>query len=330
MPGGRFEKPKKFAHFDIHHWADWIELGCLEDIDEEISREDIEKRLVQGLDCDDEEIAGAVPEEIDEEDLDIVTDDKVHAQVAGWFDHLRGRVQLFGSAYPFVLNGDAITLRLRRRLSLPQKIYLSMLMMANLHYFQPAERNQFAADFELLSAAALRNYLPSKAKVHVFGKSGAVSSRYNGSAFQRVCKLAEDLQCSLLTSEGEFAARDSGDKGLDIVAWLPWADQSKEMFIIFGGCGCTPQWKVKQHSSEPTNWCSNKMTKPGVSVNAVFSPYFLRRGSGEWQRVVEMGPYLHIDRLRITELIGMEPRKVAHLSSLTKLEKLRREKATSS
>jgi len=317
MSGSRFDQPKKFTHFDTHHWADWVELCCVEDLDGTTSRKEMEKRFHRSVEGEKSVTLMEVDldlESVDEEDEDIVVDDRTTEKVADWFDHLHGRSVNFGDAYPFAFSSDGRSLTLKEQLSDTHRLYLAMLLMANLHYFQELQ-HELSADFERLSECALRRLLPSGAEVHVFGKGPAASSRYSGIAWDRIRKLAVDLRAKLLGKEEDFPPQSSGDGGLDLVAWVPWLDAESGSPAIFGQCGCTPDWKSKQHSSKPDLWCANKMSVLCPPLNAVFSPYFLRKEDGTWQRPMDMGPYIHVDRLRLAHLLAGSVQEVVSLAS---------------
>jgi hypothetical protein len=329
MPEGRFEAPEKFAQFDIHHWADWTELCCLENMDGAVSRKDMEKRLRESGEDDKAEIID--PEDpaglsIDPEDEDIIFDDAITERVASWFKHLAGRAEHFGNSYPFELSQANGEISLRTQLNDAQRLYLLLLVMANLHYFGTLT-SDLTADFERLSTKALRNLLPAGAQVHIFGKGGAGSNRYTGNVWNRIQQLAADLRAALLAAAADFPPQSTGDVGVDLVAWVPWRDVERGTIVIFAQCACTPQWNEKQHSSNPATWCAHKMAPSCMPLNAVFTPYFLRRHDGTWQRPADMGPYLHIDRLRLSHLLEQDVAQLTNLASFGHLNAILAQKA---
>ena len=265
-------------------------------------------------------------ESVDEEDEDIVIEDLTTNKIAEWFEHLQARAGIFGAGYPFQLTEDARGLLLKEPLSAAQRLYLVLLMMSNLHYFQEIE-GALTTDFERLCQCALRRLLPSGAEVHIFGKGAAASPRYAGTAWQRIQRLAADLRATLLAKAENFPPQSTGDGGLDLVAWVPWQDAESASLAIFGQCACGPEWKNKQHSSKPEVWCSNKIFISCPPLNAVFTPHFLRKGDGRWQRPHEMGPYLHIDRLRLACLLTTNAGDLASFASFGHVAKVLAAKA---
>jgi hypothetical protein len=280
MASSRFDTPQRYAQFDVHHWADWVELCCLENFDGLVSREDIEKRYQRSTELR-KRSEGKIDEldedtndrqQVDEEDADIVIDDRVTESVAKWFHHIKGRSTLFGAAYPFLVSEGSNTIQLVEQLSQAQRLYLVFLLMGNLNYF-PVETAELTADFESLSKLAMKTLLPDRAEVHIFGKGSAASARYNGTAWERIQKLCADLRAKLEAKEGDFPVNSTGDAGLDLVGWLPWADNESSHLILFGQCACTPQWKTKQHSSCPRSWCSGKFHAKCDPINGIHSVF---------------------------------------------------------
>jgi hypothetical protein len=329
MAEARFEAPEKFRFFDVHHWADWTELCCLENLDSAVSRKDMEKRLREAGEENKAEVID--PEDpsglsIDPEDEDIIYDDAVTDRVASWFQHLAGRAEQFGNSYPFELSGANSEIILQPHLNDSQRLYLLLLVMANLHYFGTLT-SDLTADFERLSTKALRNLLPSGAQVHIFGKGAGGSQRYTGNAWNRIQQLANDLRATLLAKAEDFPPQSTGDMGVDLVAWVPWRDAERGMLAIFGQCACTPQWDEKQHTSNPATWCTHKMVPSCPPLNAVFSPYFLRKHDGTWQRPYVMGNYLHIDRLRLSHLLEQDVAQLTNLTSFGHLTSILARKA---
>jgi hypothetical protein len=335
MAEARFDVPGKFRQFDVHHWADWVELCCVENLDGSITRKEMERRLrlKRSLQTKKVKISEEAPEtdqttlDAAPEDEDIIETEEGLEEVADWFKHLETRSKFLGDAYPFSVNENGTRLDFTSKLTENHWIYLSLLMMANLHYFGEIE-STLTSDFEQMCSEALKQFFPTTAEVHVFGKGRAAASRYTGNIFQRIEKLAGDLSGNLIAKQEDFPPTSTGDAGLDLIAWVPLDDPAPGRFAIFGQCACTPEWTSKQHSSAPPNWCAGKMHLQIHPVNAVFTPFYLRDLDGEWHRpATDFGPYLHIDRLRLTSIFKKAEKKFPNLSTVLEAQKIASVKA---
>jgi len=334
MAEARFDLPGRFRQSDIHHWADWVELCCLESLDGSITRKEMEKRLhlkrslqTKKVKISEEELESETQMFAEPEDEDIVEIEEQLEEVVLWFKHLATRQKFFGKIYPFSLHEKDARLEIADDFTEEQRIYLSLLMMSNLHYFSAIE-NALTSDFEQMCSEALKRFFPAMAEVHVFGKSRAAAPRYSGNIFERVVKVAQDLRGELIAKKEHFPPTSTGDAGLDIIAWVPMDDPAPGRLAVFGQCACTPEWTTKQHSSAPMNWCAGKMVLQTNPVNAVFTPFYLRELDGGWHRpATDFGPYLHIDRLRLINIFKVTPSDFSELGVLKELEKLAAAKA---
>lgn len=334
MTESRFDIPKGFPQFDVHHWADWVELCCVENLDGSVTRKDAERRvqLARSLQADKLEDARSSEEmvgdalEPDPEGGDILERDAISEKVAVWFEHLAARAEFFGNAYPFTVSEERERLDMSAHLSDPQRLYICLLMMANLHYFSEIEA-VLTSDFEQVCREALRHFLPAAAEVHVFGKGKAASLRYSGKVWERLRTLAEDLRGEFVARPEDFPSTSTGDGGLDLVAWVPLADPAPGRFAMFGQCACTTDWRNKQYTSDPRNWCEGKMHLQCAPVNAVFTPFYPRKLDGKWHRPQDFGRYLHLDRLRLANILGPRAADLADLGSFVEAAKLAEAKA---
>jgi hypothetical protein len=330
MAEARFDVPGKFRQSDFHHWADWVELRCVESLDGSVTRKEMEKllRLKRSSQTKKVKLSEEEPETdqttlpASPEDEGIIETEEGREEVIDWFKHLETRRRFLGDVYPFSITENGTRLDLASPLTEAHWIYLSLLMMANLHYFEKIQ-SKLTSDFEHMCSEALRHFFPATAEVHIFGKGRAAASRYTGNIFQRVEKLAKDLNGDLIAKQEDFPPTSTGDAGLDLIAWVPLADPAPGRFAMFGQCACTPEWTAKQHSSHPPNWCAGKMQLQFQPVNAVFTPFYLRKLDGKWHRpATDFGPYLHIDRLRLVNIFKSAPKDFSMLDALREAQKL--------
>lgn len=164
--------------------------------------------------------------------------------------------------YPFAVDtaGNVLRYRSTGRVDY-DRLYGYLLLSTRLN--MTAARNHAGIDGSLLleevSASALRQYLGAdRAQSMVFGTATG-SANFPG----RVTEL-----CRLLREANGFRAFDPGpvhanDDKLDVVAWLPFADQFPCQVIVFGQCKTGTTWSGQLGQLRPdafiTKWVDGHM-----------------------------------------------------------------------
>lgn len=304
----RLQTKPSYSKYITIHWADYIELICLANLDGEVSEYDVIDRFEER----ERDLYEGDPDDIDEmksfeeEDGEIATrraeiDDKWKIRVEDWFKVLSVRASLYGEDYPFVVSEKEI--KIKDSLSPRQKIYVYLLLCSNLYLVDKASQNVLANAFELISFDALKAILPPNAQIHLFGSNPYNrSGRYhsNLSFWERTNTLASDLfeHVNPKISESQYPKANKGDGGLDIVAWIPTGDKLPSMPIFFGQCACTTEWISKQNDSAFPSW-ANRINLTTHTTNIVFIPFCYRGADGSWFRVADIRLSFLIDRKRI-------------------------------
>ena len=288
--------PKNFInHFQ---WADYIELLCIANIDGEYSQSDFLSRVQNRAD----DLYEIEEEEDDQELPSLEKDDKWNSRAVDYFAHLEFRLREFGEFYPFEFSSST-SIKLKESLNEKHKFYLFFLYAANLRYCIE-HKADLTGNFELISRDALRQMLPENAEVHVFGKGPGIDSPYQGTKWEKIKSLAADLRAVLNVTENYFNANDTGDRGLDIVGYVPCPDNASGMLSVFGQCACSPdQWVNKQHSSSWDSWSAVLQMCP-PPTNTAFIPLCFRDISGDWDNKLSIHNTLLVDRLRFIRLMS--------------------------
>lgn len=305
-------KPK-YSRYITVHWADYIELLCLANLDEELSQDDIidrlgerERDLCEGDIKEIEELRI-----LEEEQGQLATrraeiDDTWKTRVEDWFRLLRVRSSLYGESYPFVITENEI--KKKADFTNTHKIYIYLLICSNLYLLDSATRTIFANCFELVSHQALKNLLPDNSFVHLFGSNPLNDKgRYkNGlSLWNKIHRLAEDLREDVNNKikQKDFPATNKGDDGLDLVAWLDTGDALPSMNVFFGQCACTTDWISKQHASHYSSWVG-KINFTNHTNNIIFIPFCYRGTDGKWFKPSDIRLSFLIDRKRLIYYLG--------------------------
>lgn len=264
----------------LNNYADFIELLVLFSGSDGVSYGDIQDRFFGELD----------------ENSTSEKNDKNESFIDSIYKIIDERMILYKDTYPFDKKDEVILLK--KQLSIKQKIYLFLLLSSSLDIFKSFNA-ELTTDFETLCYKVMQLYLPN-AVVKAFGKN----SEYTGSAKVKIKKLAEDLGVSLDDYDFEqIGDRNSQERGLDIVGWLPFDDHCSNMIIFLGQCACGKQYESKQHDVRRfENYYRYYKTKP---QRTLFIPYSLiNPGKRKFYHsdYIEQG-YLLFERKRILGLL---------------------------
>lgn len=306
-----------------HVWADYVELLCLVNPDRQLTQADIQDRIDDRKDLGEElhEVSsddierGEVASEDqvwdedpieDHEDADsrigsvrALMNDVRDQRIADWFRHLEYRAAALGELYPFRIVDGGTTIERVTDLSNEQKLYVMLLLCANLRYVtQSAELPHW---FETVSARGMARLLPAGAEVYLFGAGGEVE-RYRGRLWNKIQQLAADIHAKVIADERDWNRWDAGDGGLDVVGWAPLPDKQPARLVLFGQCACTDKWVIKQVSSGPL-WWMDRMRFRAPPANIVFIPHFFRDATGEWHREDDIKQSILIDRFRLLRML---------------------------
>lgn len=231
------------------------------------------------------------------------------------FSLIEERKFLYGDLYPFDF-GDEQTIRLKDNLSIAQKLYLFLLFSSSLNIFK-SFNSEITTDFEKISCEAIRLFLP-KAIVKPFGKL----SEYNGTAREKIKKLADDIGLPTDDYEiGNVGERNIQERGLDIVAWLPFNDNCQNKIVFLCQCACGKQYESKQHDIRRyEHYYRFYRTKP---QRTLFVPYSLinpKENKFYHSDYVE-DDFLLFERLRIINLAKQNENILESLNSTCLIEK---------
>lgn len=272
--------------------ADFWEILCLRSSRGIASLEDVKHAIVRPGDED--------PEEDIEDDIEL--EGALDSAIA----EVRDRRASCGGepdAYPFQLNEEScrilsINLELSARACLYVFLLLATRLNMNSHRLQGNEDGTLL--FEELCEIALGSVFGKQRKALRFG-----ASRAGGSFAVRMEEL-----CRLL-GEGRSKQnvpyqQDSGDDGLDIAAWSPYADRRRGQMILFAQCKTGVSWKTEDLTRlKPERFCRLWMDPQPLLCPQESFMCALRWGSHKWERSGYGG--LFFDRCRILEYVAAVP-----------------------
>jgi hypothetical protein len=291
------ESPPRNA--EAHLFADYIELLCLVNSDHTISKADVIDRLRERRDL------GDALNDIEEQDDRPAQNDLAAQKAEDWYRHLEYRSHQFGNFYPFELSSDSAGLTRLENLDLRQKIYVFLLLAANQRCLDKTVASEVTSTFEVASLLALRSYMPQGSRTYLFGKTlhNKGKGHYSGKIWNKIDKLARDIRETNRCREEDFEPQNTGDGGLDVVAWAEIGDHAAGFLMAFGQCACSKEeWSAKQHSSRPEAW-SNRLSFTVRPSNFAFIPFCFRRSTGDWYNRINIQESILVDRVRMIYLL---------------------------
>ncbi len=303
-------EPPKAGRHELYHWCDYIELRCLSHTDHRFSRDALSEAI-------DEQIANTTDslsdDEFDDDENDDTTTEEALSKpdlneqhAANCFKHLRWRAKAFSTDWPFEIDEHALEIKLKSTLNDMQRFYLSLLISSSLRYCPKKRWRALTGLFERASLEIFKKLMPDGASVHAFG--AAESTRYTGHLFDRLTKLTQDVRGQLDLEKHNFSKRDTGDAGLDLVAWHDLCDERKGIPIAFAQCGCTENgWPDKMLQASPAHLAGHLNTMHEWATY-YFMPLDLsieHEGRMDWHKRSDFSRAIVIDRLRFIRLASL-------------------------
>ena len=282
------DKTPTSSYVNAHYFCDYIELLALLNNTDIVSSSDVYDRFLED---------GKINEIGSDESAE--TNDTWESRINEWFTLLEARQNEFGSLYPFRVNRN--TIKLHNTIDSQKNTYIFLLLSSTRKYIK--DRNLLTTDFERVSYEVLKNYLPSFAKTFQFGKSNVSYDRYTGHISNKIDILARDLKCETRYKPHFFSPTNTGDGGLDIVAWVPFENDTNQcnIQIYLGQCATGLNWLDKQ---DDTHKFPNKyITFDGYVNYIMFIPYDGRNSNRDFLEEGAMDNYLFFDRFRLLKMI---------------------------
>jgi hypothetical protein len=161
---------------------------------------------------------------------------------------------------------------------------------------------EVTAAFEEISYHWLRSSLNPMWEVRPFAAHQSLPGAYDGNLLQKLKALAIDIKAKLVKADDEYDPANSGDAGLDLVAWLKMGDQRGNIPVIFGQCACSPtDWESKQLDVTPAATEAHIHPQhPGAAY--CFVPHDLSANDSRWERATHVKRTVLVDRLRLFRL----------------------------
>ena len=211
------------------------------------------------------------------------------------------RVRKCAGRYPFSIEGDTALL-LEEKENDVNSLYLYLLLATHLSMDNQSRFGGMdgALLLEELGAEVLEEYLgKSRAKSMVFG----TASQHGFT--EKIKNLCNQLGERTGPTERALKLTRANDGGLDVVAWVPFADRGPGKVIVFAQCKTGTNWKNKTTRLQPVDWCriwmesSSTIHPLRAFIIADFTPNDRKTYNNIYNLASEAG--LWFDRFRIMD-----------------------------
>ncbi|HFU0728786.1 TPA: hypothetical protein ACGTW6_004462 [Klebsiella aerogenes] len=286
-------------------WADFLELRASTSIDKSYSKGELSSLMR----------AQAEPEARD-------LSDKRWTYAVNF---IRNRIAIFGKSYPFKLSEDGDTIYIKKtdheKLTPSERLYLALLTCANIKYIAPRRRKQITNSFEQISLPVFKQLMPPGMVVnHCWANAGA-NAIYTGLLYDKMIQIAKDIRCKPNFEPDDYEPGDTGDGGIDILAYHPMGDDRDCIPVAMVQCGCsTTEWVAKQFEAHPSK-LGNFLPVNHAWASYYFLPQDLRKVNGRWAHRNDIGQVIFVDRLRLINLSASN-RSINHIQHITYVKEL--------
>lgn len=210
----------------------------------------------------------------------------------------------FKMDYPFSISEDEDTLTMDKDGSAAHRLYIGLLISASMRHLPNGRKGEIARAFEETCFALFSRLMPEGSEVRATWAGGGAEAPYKGNLYEKMTHIASDIRCTANIKPTDFKLNNSGDGGIDLIAWHGMEDEREGIPISFAQCGCSrEEWRFKQTESSWFMHC-RKLPVMHPWANYYFLPLDLREFNGDWAYKSEIGPAIIIDRLRIMRLTG--------------------------
>lgn len=200
--------------------------------------------------------------------------------------------------YPFSCEANSIYLTNNPDNNQYKEIYTFLLLATRLN--MNSQRMQGGHDatklFERLCAIVAKEYFGVHSKVQIFGTSE------EGSFKEHVDQLLSDTHIDATYKKPLGSTGKQKDGNLDIVAWIPFADNKDGQMIAMGQCKTGENWESKLTELQPSAFFTSYTT--GAPYAEVLRLFFIAESFGilKWAERCLAGGVL-FDRTRIIEYL---------------------------
>jgi len=286
------QKPN-VAKEKISYFCDYVELLCLLQNSDILSISDIIVRLDLKIDLHKKNEIGDLNSEINDENEEYIYN---------LFEILKKRAEIFNDIYPFIVTSNYIKMK-DVSLSNKEKSYIFLLLCSNLESFKQYQ-SILTDDFEKFAYMSLKNFFSDKIIIKQFGKN-KTSSDYIGKLYEKLEKLSQDLNLNIKIPSRKLSKYNSGDGGIDIIAWYRYEEINNDYTMIYlFQCASGKNWLKKQ---DETDKFSNLIDfSQNYLIKGMIIPFDNRDIDRDFIEEKDITSKLILDRIRLLEYFNYD------------------------
>ncbi|CNC28836.1 hypothetical protein [Yersinia pseudotuberculosis] len=233
-----------------------------------------------------------------------VLNDRSERQLENLWLQLEYRYASLGDSYPFVVEGDEITLK--DTFTNKHRVYIFLLSCSRLRSFIriTGAAQRWARGYAVVCKFAAQALLPNHGIARVFDANSEDRRTYYGTDLRQALRImGKDLGVKRIDEEECDKAGSSGDGGFDIIATFDFEDNQHSNFGILGQCGAQeegwPKKSLEAHSINLGTYFHTNFIYPSI----MFTPVLYRDSNGEWVTTRPTSGVILIDRPRVMFLL---------------------------
>jgi hypothetical protein len=281
-----------------NRWADFIELLCLENLDKEISLNDIITIYIQ---------EGPFESSIGDDDHGEKMD-KLRAQFMEIYRYIFSRMTYMKDFYPFSkIDEDTIKASV---LDDKKLMYIFLLFASNTRYFiNKKVPPVFTTGFERISINILKLIYPNF-QSELFGTTSQKGGYFHGGLLLDKLKILATCLNTNLSDKANKSPQfknPSGDAGIDLVSFIKLdfdTCKSSMLPVCMGQCSCSYDDWIQKQMSIHSFTMNNFFNDFARCHEYMFIPFPLRGISGDWadEEMVKIQTII-IDRVRFLNIL---------------------------
>ncbi|MEJ6781792.1 hypothetical protein [Aminobacter sp. Piv2-1] len=298
----------RVAYTRPHLLADTAEIAIAYGGYDQISSNDL-LTIIKSTPRPDDELLPLEEEDVDDNNVEDGLDGaEINAQEQSYIDEcmrqIRFRASSFGSMYPFVFDGDVLSLK--KRISSDNRVYLFLLACARTRSFKIKGTPQRLADaFEKICAECLRRIVSSHGDVYMFGPNSSDRKKKFSSNLRKAIPILASKIGMRLKHGWERNYTSSGDGKIDLIGVYNFDNRALGLPVFLGQCASIEdeqQWQKKRLEAKFSSRSGSfdYLVEP---QGILFIPGCYRQPDGDWVNSDLVSDVVTIDRLRLMAIL---------------------------
>lgn len=195
--------------------------------------------------------------------------------------------------------------------------YLTLLLCASQQFFNKSGSSIYTSYFEEIGFYVLKQLFTNPWQIKKCGAAASGIHAYTGTVKEKITALCHDMGMGDDGLNPYWQPAQSGDGGIDLVAFLPFADGYGYISAAFGQCACTNQLSQIENKALESSHAKlrAKINFQALPLNLLFSPVELSEPTRKTKFILSGCDAAIIDRSRLLEHMDnftLSPEIISH------------------